>query len=145
MGRTSLVRTWSMCEYTTPARDGTDFFKGAVSRYPVIFCAFFAWGKNGDCLRKCRGHQTMTAWWAARTASLPEKMSFSSSNCRFPRPCLVAAIIFSHTKWLPKITDYRDTAALNLPFTVPAFSCHMVVMTENLCPGGFAQCWTTTW
>ena len=41
-----------------------------------------------------------------------EKMSFSSSNCRFPRPCLVAAIIFPHTKWLPKITDYRDTAAL---------------------------------
>ena len=44
--------------------------------------------------------------------SCVEKMSFSSSNCRFPRPCLVAAIIFSHTKWLPKITDYRDTAAL---------------------------------
>ena len=40
--------------------------------------------------------------------------SFSSSNCRFPRPCLVAAISFPHTKWLPKITDYRDTAALSL-------------------------------
>ena len=35
-----------------------------------------------------------------------------SSKYRFPRPCLVAAIIFPHTKWLPKITDYRDTAAL---------------------------------
>ena len=35
-----------------------------------------------------------------------------SSKYRFPRPYLVAAIIFPHTKWLPKITDYRDTAAL---------------------------------
>ena len=34
-----------------------------------------------------------------------------SSNCRFPRPCLVAAIIFPHSKWLSKMTDYRDTAA----------------------------------
>ena len=41
-----------------------------------------------------------------------EKMSFSLSNCRFPQPCLVAAIIFPHTKWLPNVTDYRDTAAL---------------------------------
>ena len=40
-----------------------------------------------------------------------EKMSFSSIYCRFLRPCLVAAL-FSPTKWLPKITEYRDTAAL---------------------------------
>ena len=40
-------------------------------------------------------------------------MSFFSRKCRFPRPSLVAAI-FPHTKWLPKITDYRDTAALIL-------------------------------
>ena len=33
-------------------------FKGAVSRYSVIFCAFFAQAKNGGCSRKCRGHQT---------------------------------------------------------------------------------------
>ena len=43
--------------------------KGAVSQYSVIFCAFFARGKNGDCSRKCRGHQTMTARSAMRTAS----------------------------------------------------------------------------
>ena len=42
------------------------------------------------------------------------QMSFSSRKCCFPRPSLVAAIIFPHTKWLPKITDYHDTAALNL-------------------------------
>ena len=55
-----------------------------------------------------------------------EKMSFSSSNRRFPRPCLVAAIIFPHTKWLPKITDYRDTAALRKNFPPnPDFKiCH---------------------
>ena len=41
-----------------------------------------------------------------------EQKSFSSRKCHFPRPSLVAAIIFPHTKWLPKITDYRDTAAL---------------------------------
>ena len=41
-----------------------------------------------------------------------EQKSFSSRKCRFPWPSLVAAIIFPHTKWLPKITDYRDTAAL---------------------------------
>ena len=37
-----------------------------------------------------------------------------SSKCRFPRLCLAAAIIFPHTKWLPKITDYHDTAALSM-------------------------------
>ena len=31
----------------------------------------------------------------------------------FPRSFLVAAIIFPHTKWLKKITDYRDTPALS--------------------------------
>ena len=48
--------------------------KGGVSRYSVIFCAFFARAKNGDWSRRCRGLQTwrwhcdMTAWSAARTA-----------------------------------------------------------------------------
>ena len=44
---------------------------------------------------------------AARTASPPKPC-----RARFPRPSLVAAIIFPHTKWLPRITDYRGTAAL---------------------------------
>ena len=44
---------------------------------------------------------------AARTASPPKPC-----RARLPRPSLVAAIIFPHTKWLPKITDYRGTAAL---------------------------------
>ena len=38
----------------------------------------------------------------------------------FPRSFLVAAIIFPHTKWLKKITDYRDTPALNAR-TQPSF------------------------
>ena len=57
----------------------------------------------------------MTARSTARTAS-PPKLSRENvvflEQLSFPRPCLVAAIIFPHTKWLPKITDYRDTAAL---------------------------------
>ena len=62
---------------------------GAVSRYSVIFLAFFARVKNGDCSRKCRGHQTMTARSAARRASPPkssrasvvflERISFSAA------------------------------------------------------------------
>ena len=40
------------------------------------------------------------------------QMSFSWRKCCFSRPSLVAASIFPHTKWLPKITVYRDTAAL---------------------------------
>ena len=44
---------------------GVVFFCGKssflFSRYSVIFCAFFARGKNADCSRKCRGHHTMTA------------------------------------------------------------------------------------
>ena len=40
-----------------------------------------------------------------------------SSKCHFPRAIVVFPALpcgshyFSHTKWLPKITDYRDTAA----------------------------------
>ena len=46
-----------------------------MSRYSVIFCAFFARAKIGDCSRKCRGHQTMTARWAARTTESPPQLS----------------------------------------------------------------------
>ena len=42
--------------------------KGAVSRYSVIFCAFFARAKNGGCSRKCRGHQTWS-WKLGRRAA----------------------------------------------------------------------------
>ena len=36
---------------------------------------------------------------------------------QFPRSLEVAAIIFPHTKWLKKITDYRDTPALKQALT----------------------------
>ena len=79
--------------------------KGAVSRYSVIFCSFFARAKNGDCSHKCRGHQTITARSATRTTS-PAKLSqanvFFSSNCRFLRSCLAAAIIFPTHKMAAK-------------------------------------------
>ena len=43
------------------------------------------------------------------------RSSFSGARLahEFPRSFLVAAIIFPHTKWLKKITEYRDTPALN--------------------------------
>ena len=46
---TNLIQSFSFCTYSV---------KGAVSRYSVIFCAFFARAKNGGCSRKCRAHQT---------------------------------------------------------------------------------------
>ena len=41
------------------------------------------------------------------------KCRFPPENVVLPQPSLAASIIFPHTKWLPKITDYRDTAALS--------------------------------
>ena len=91
-------------------------FKGAVSRYSVIFCAFLR-EENGDCSRKRRGHQT-----CHHDSSAGSTNNFTaeaeSRKCRFPRAIVISAALrcgrhyFSHTKWLPKITDYRDTAAL---------------------------------
>ena len=54
---------------------------------------------------------------AARIASPPQ---LSRANVVFLEQLLFSAALpcgrhyFSHTKWLPKITDYRDTAALSL-------------------------------
>ena len=80
-------------------------FKGAVSRYSVIFALFLREQKMATAHAK-----------VADISSVGRANSFTapaeSSNCRFPRPGLVAAIIFPHTKWLPKITDYRDIAVL---------------------------------
>ena len=70
-------------------------------------------------------------WWllaqVSRTSDYDSSVSRAnnfiaqaeSSKCLFSRaivvfhPCLLAAIIFPHTKWLPEITDFRDTAALS--------------------------------
>ena len=97
-----------------------------MSRYSVIFCAFFARVKNGNCSRKCRGHQIMTARSAARTTSPPK---LSRANVVFLQKMLFSAAFpsgrhyFSHTKWLPKITDYRDAAALKKIVKVQHHSC----------------------
>ena len=47
----------------------------------------------------------------------------------FPRSFLVAAIIFPHTKWLKKITDYRDTPALRHHYRL--FSHNVVTMETS--------------
>ena len=75
------------------------WIKGAVSRYSVIFCAFFAPANNGDCSRKCRGHRTMTAWSAARTTSPPKL-------CR-------ANIVFRGLALLPPLFSPHKMAAKN--------------------------------
>ena len=98
------------------SHEAAHIFKGAVSRYSVIFCAFLHEDKMATAhasVADIRPWQLGQPREQLHHPSWVEKMSFSSSNCCFPRPCLVAAIIFPHTKWLPKITDYRDTAALN--------------------------------
>ena len=78
------------------------------------YFALFARAKYGYCSRKCHGNQLGQPRDQLHRPNWVEQMLFSSSNCRFPRPCLVAAIIFPHKKWLLKITDYRDTAALKM-------------------------------
>ena len=80
-------------------------FKGAVSRYSVIFCTLL----REQNMATARASVTdISSVSRGNSCTAPAE----SNNCRFPRPGLVAAIIFPHTKWLPKITDYRDTAAL---------------------------------
>ena len=51
---------------------------------------------------------------ASSLATIGARSSFSGARLahEFPLSFLVAAIIFPHTKWLKKITDYRDTPAL---------------------------------
>ena len=68
---------------------GSRHLKGQCHNIQWFFELFFARVKNGDYLRKCRGHQTMTAQSAPRRASPPktsrakvvflEKMSFSAA------------------------------------------------------------------
>ena len=71
---------------------------------------------------------------AARTTSPPqlsrenvvflEQLSFSAA-------LLVAAIIFPHTKWLPKITDYRGTAALTIGLAITPHSASIQLIIKH--------------
>ena len=76
--------------------------KRAVSRYSVIFCALL---REQKMAAACASVMDISS--VSRTNSFTAQTELR--KCRFPRLCLVAAIIFPHTKWLPKITDYRDT------------------------------------
>ena len=70
------LSTWATCNSTKAG--GKRTLKGGVSRYSVIFCAFFARAKNGGCSRKCRGHQIRKAWPSARPGSLA---TYSYAGC----------------------------------------------------------------
>ena len=90
-------------------------FKGAVSRYSVIFYASLREWKMATARASVADIRSWLLGQPREQLHRPTwvaQMSFSSRKFRFPRPSLVAAIIFPHTKWLPKITYYRDTAAL---------------------------------
>ena len=90
-------------------------FKRAVSRHSVIFCASFAWVKMATArasVADIRPYQLGQPREQLHCPAESRKCRFPSRKCRFPGPSLVATIIFPHTKWLPKITDFPDTAAL---------------------------------
>ena len=80
-------------------------FKGAVSRYSVIFCAFFARPKNGGCSRKCRGHHLKawpSAWPGSRPPALAADMTVPWTNDKSSQSCTcftcrrrLAALLFS--------------------------------------------------
>ena len=59
-----------------------------MSRYSVIFCAFFARAKNGGCSRKCRGHQTWKLGRPRGLAVWPPCYAYAgcmlTSQCREP-------------------------------------------------------------
>ena len=86
-----------------------------MSRYSVIFCAFLheqKWRLQAQVSRRS-DHDSSVSRATNCTAQA------ESSNCRFPRAIVVfrgrdlwPPLFFPHTKWLPKITDYRDTAVL---------------------------------
>ena len=69
-------------------------------------------------------------------ATIGARSSFSGARLahEFPRSFLVAAIIFPHTKWLKKITDYRDTPALNDQWAqYHCFSVEELTSSTSLC------------
>ena len=84
--------------------------KEAVSRYSVIFCTFLREQKVAAARANVVDISSRSV--SRANSFTAQAVSSKCHFCRFPRPSLVAAIIFPHTKWLPKITDYRDTAAL---------------------------------
>ena len=109
-----------------------------MSRYPVIFRAFFARAKKWRVLASVTDIRPwpLSQPWQELQVESPPKLSRADvvfparSNCRFPRLCLVATIIFPHTKWLSKTTDYRDTAASIICQLAFGFISHLLRIWE---------------
>ena len=70
--------------------------------------------QNNHLAPSCRLSLKKLLRAASSLATIGARSSFSGARLAhdFPRSFLVAAIIFPHTKWLKKMTDYRDTPAL---------------------------------
>ena len=80
-----------------------------------FFLCFFCTSKTWRLLQMSRtsDHDSSVRRTSSFTAQAESSnCRFPPSNCCFPWPCLAATHIFSHTTWLPKITDYRDTATV---------------------------------
>ena len=76
----------------------------------------------------------------AALATIGARSSFSGARLAhdFPRSFLVAAIIFPHTKWLKKITEYRDTPALESVDHLPQMiDSEVVNLVSFFCPKTF--------
>ena len=65
-----------------------------MSRYSVIFCAFFAWAKNGGCSRKCHGHRSESL--AVRAAWQPGDLRWLllTWQCREPTTSRARVALF---------------------------------------------------
>ena len=73
----------------------------------ALFCASKQWRLLAQMLRTSDHDSSVS-----RANNFTAQAKSSKYRSPRPRPYLVAAIIFPHTTWLPKITDYRDTADL---------------------------------
>ena len=131
------------------------FFKGAVSRYSVIFCAFFARAKNGGCSRKCRGHHwklgrprglaawppTLAACWHDSAVNQrqvePELHCFT---CRRRQAALLFSGYEARARWYPLLQGSRLAAtAISISilysrvwFCAPSEACFGDLVSESM-------------
>ena len=99
-----------------------------MSRYSVIFCAFFARAKNGGCSRKCRGHQTwklgrprgLAAWppsfagcWRDSAVIVNQRqveLELHCFTCRRRQAALLFSGYEARARWFPLLQGSRLAA-----------------------------------
>ena len=129
--------------------------KGAVSRYSVIFCAFFARAKNGGCSRKCRGHQTwkldrprgLAAWppalgyWHDSAVNQRQvELELHCFTCRRRQAALLFSGYEARARWYPLLQGSRLAAtAISISilysrvwFCAPSEACFGDLVAESM-------------